>query len=178
LVIAGDITDSELEHLHHSYQGFESDLTHRYRQAIKVDALIIRHTIHQIPLTGRPYAWWAQKRMLGKLNLSQNRDEFFRLTLSKHRAHHILIELRRYQNKTGQWPPTLEQIGAPLGPTALIDPLSKKSFVYRRTHGSFMLYSVGPNGIDQNGRYESSPPDESSEWDDQTIWPQKQSNRN
>lgn len=81
--------------------------------------------------------------------------------LSESRAARILLALRRYKDQTGAWPATLAEIEGQVPPEALIDPLSKKPFAYRPAGDSFLLYTVGPNRIDEGG--ESG--------DDYPFWP-------
>jgi hypothetical protein len=80
--------------------------------------------------------------------------------LSRCRASRILLALRRHKNQTGVWPATLAEIEGQIPPEALIDPLTKKPFIYRPTGDSLTLYHVGANGADDGGAS-----------DDYTIWP-------
>ncbi|MHC4352653.1 MAG: hypothetical protein ACYS0H_08040 [Planctomycetota bacterium] len=80
------------------------------------------------------------------------------------RATPILIALRRYKGQTGAWPETLEQIEPKLPAQMLTDPQNDGPFVYKRDGKSFILYSKGPNGLDEQGS-SSSPAD------DWPIWP-------
>jgi len=71
--------------------------------------------------------------------------------LSEARAARILLALRRHKDQTGAWPATLVEIQGQIPPEALIDPLTRKPFVYSATGDSLVLYNVGPNGIDEGG---------------------------
>jgi hypothetical protein len=73
----------------------------------------------------------------------------------------ILIALRRYKNKHGFWPNSLDDIKGLTSPDVLIDPTNGRPFVYRPTDDSFILYSKGQNNIDDNA---DCP-------DDLPIWP-------
>ncbi len=79
------------------------------------------------------------------------------------RATPILIALRRHKEETGRWPETLENIEPKLPAQMLIDPQNNGPFVYKRNGDSFVLYSKGPNGLDERGS--SSRPA-----DDWPIW--------
>jgi len=81
--------------------------------------------------------------------------------LAEFRAARILLALRRHKDRTGAWPATLAEIEGQIPPEALIDPLTKKPFVYRPTGDSLILYNVGPNGIDESG----------TSGDDYRFWP-------
>ena len=89
----------------------------------------------------------------------------YRRLLCERRAVNIVIELRRFKNRTGHWPDGLGEIASPLDPLALVDPQNGGSYVYQRTPGTFRLYSTGPNGRDENGRHAWDGPD------DWPIWP-------
>jgi hypothetical protein len=82
------------------------------------------------------------------------------------RAIPILIALRRHKQETGVWPETLEQIEPKLPEQMLTDPQNNGPFAYRLTGDSFVFYSKGPNGIDEDG-IASKPAD------DYPIWPLK-----
>lgn len=60
--------------------------------------------------------------------------------------------LELYRRKTGAHPHSLEQLVPDFLPKLPDDPASGRPFIYRRQDdGSFLLYSVGFNGIDQGG---------------------------
>jgi hypothetical protein len=82
-------------------------------------------------------------------------------TLAKLRGCRIVFALRRHKDTTGAWPQSLSEIQAGLPHEALVDPLSKRPFLYRQGHGSFVLYGVGSNGIDDGGNIRS----------DYLLWP-------
>jgi hypothetical protein len=85
----------------------------------------------------------------------------------------LLIGLRRYQNKHGRWPESLDDI-KPLAPVeAFIDPINGGPFVYRLTDDNFTLYSRGRNNIDENGEYEGAWPTRPKRADDCLIWPRE-----
>lgn len=81
-------------------------------------------------------------------------------TLARLRGCRIMFALRRHKDATGKWPQSLSEIQATLSREALIDPLSNRPFVYRQGYGSFDLYSVGSNGVDDGGLR-----------DDCRVWP-------
>mgnify|MGYP001602820621 CR=1 FL=1 len=92
-------------------------------------------------------------------------NELYHRLLCERRAHRILIELRHYKNKTGRWPDSLDAIKYSLPAEALIDPQNGCPYVYQTMEDGFRLYSIGPNGRDENGRHKSDGPD------DRPIWP-------
>ena len=97
--------------------------------------------------------------------------EIYLRQLMYRRGSRILIALRRYRNKTGQWPETLDGIKDLVPEETLIDPINGGSFVYKLTEDNFTLYSKGQNNIDEAGKYKRSY-GETSGGDDWLIWPQ------
>ncbi len=86
----------------------------------------------------------------------------------------ILVALMLCKNKTGEWPEKLDEIKPYLSSEdILIDPQNKGSFVYKLTGDSFILYSKGPNNIDENGQIKA-PADDWLIWPDQTSQTQTQ----
>ena len=82
----------------------------------------------------------------------------------------IIIALRRYKNKHGSWPESLDDVKSLAPAEIFVDPVNGGSFVYRLTDESFLLYSKGQNNIDDGGEHD--------EWfykgpmaDDRMIWP-------
>jgi len=78
-----------------------------------------------------------------------------------------MVALRRYKNEHGHWPQTLDIIKPCVAEVVLTDPHSNGAYVYLITEDGFRLYSTGPNGKDENGRYKSNGPD------DWAIWPSR-----
>ncbi len=74
--------------------------------------------------------------------------------VTKQRGSQLLIALRSYKNKTGQWPQTLEEL-KPRAPVELfVDTINNGSFVYRLTEENFMLYSKGRNNVDESCKHQ------------------------
>ena len=92
--------------------------------------------------------------------------------ISDNRAAQLIIALRRYKNKHGNWPETLQDIKSLAPPELFVDPINNDSFVYRLTDDGFTLYSKGKNNIDENGDRRTKKPD-GTYTDDFLIWPPK-----
>jgi len=62
----------------------------------------------------------------------------------------VSVSLTGYRARTGSYPAHLSDTvnGEPLP----LDPYSGKPFTYRQSGGGYLLYSVGPNGIDDGGK--------------------------
>ena len=92
-------------------------------------------------------------------------------TVATKKGSQIIVALRRYKNKNGTWPQTLDEI-EPLAPAEIfVDPFNNGPFVYKFTDDSFMLYSKGKNNIDEKGEYNYDYEEEKAEPDDWLIWP-------
>ncbi len=62
------------------------------------------------------------------------------------------IALKRYQLKYGNYPPDLNSLVPEFVPTIPLDPVDGQPLRYRRNaDGTFLLYSVGENGMDDGG---------------------------
>jgi hypothetical protein len=78
--------------------------------------------------------------------------EIYLQLFAERRGNRILVSLRRYKNKHGRWPQTLDEIQSQLPAEVLVDPSNNGPFVYKLTDDSFTLYSKGPNELDENGK--------------------------
>jgi hypothetical protein len=90
--------------------------------------------------------------------------EIYLRLFAERRGNRILVSLRRYKNKHGRWPKSLDEIKSSLGEEVLTDPQNGGPFVYRLTEDTFILYGRGMNNIDDNGIYKGR-------LDDRPIWP-------
>ena len=62
------------------------------------------------------------------------------------------IALKRYQLKHGNYPPDLNSLVPEFVPNVPFDPVDGQPLRYRpKTDGTFLLYSIGENGKDDNG---------------------------
>ncbi len=73
--------------------------------------------------------------------------------LAKLKLGHIGIKLELYRSSHGKYPDSLADLGLPLAATT--DPFSSSPLIYRSTSSGVLLYSVGPNGVDEAGRERS-----------------------
>jgi len=106
--------------------------------------------------------WW---RISNKDAFDRMHEMYVRL-LTDRRGNRILIALRGYNKKTGNWPESLDEIKSSLPEESLVDPSNNGSFVYMLTDDGFRLYGKGQNGIDENGRRGDGA-------DDWLIWPRR-----
>jgi hypothetical protein len=80
------------------------------------------------------------------------------------RGSRLIVALRRYKNKNGSWPESLDDIQSSASKEIFVDPINGGSFIYKLTDENFTLYSKGKNNIDENGKYKEGA-------DDWPIWP-------
>jgi hypothetical protein len=94
--------------------------------------------------------------------------------ISQQRGVLLTIVLRRYKNKTGNWPENLDEVKSFAAEEVFVDPMNGGTFVYKLTDGNFELYSKGKNSIDEDGQYNSTWDPNSHELkikeDDLLIW--------
>lgn len=110
--------------------------------------------------------WYARQQVAYYYPLA-SQDKRFRQGRA---ALGILIALKRYQLKHGQWPAHLEEaFGSHPVPT---DPVNGKPFRYLPDNEPFRLYSAGPNGIDDGGQNDNRGKD------DLLLWPRSPTNGN
>ena len=105
-------------------------------------------------------------------------DLYLRL-LTDRKACQIVIGLRQYKNENGCWPKTLDDIIDLVPAEVFVDALSGKAFVYKLTDDGFTLYSIGKNGIDENGERERNCSEKIDNnepcADDWLVWPRSSS---
>jgi hypothetical protein len=65
----------------------------------------------------------------------------------------IMLALIAYKDRVHRYPVTLNELRTKLGWKILTDPFSGKDFPYRREGEGFLLYSIGPDLVDNGGQY-------------------------
>lgn len=95
--------------------------------------------------------------------------QIYNRNFAEKRVCQIIIALRRYKNKNGQWPDSLDKIKDMTEAENFIDPINGSNFVYKLTEDGFTLYSKGENNIDDEGKRDSW--EEETGKDDWLIWP-------
>jgi hypothetical protein len=64
------------------------------------------------------------------------------------RVARVALALWQQRDTSNGLPENLNELIPQLGPLAVLDPFTQKPLIYRRFGNSFVLYSAGPNGID------------------------------
>jgi hypothetical protein len=101
-------------------------------------------------------------------------DTYLR-NITQQRGGRLIIALRRYKNKNGNWPRSLDDIEPSTPEEIFVDPINGDPFVYELTDKNFMLYSKGKNGIDDGGKHDKWKKEKTGA-DDHLIFLSKNSN--
>jgi len=164
-VMAAPAAEPYLDDLAAGCDSTDRDWESLRRDINRVRDICSRLLDDQRPLKFRAYMWY-QRVWYGDHGWIEDRThELYRRMLSERQGLRILIELRRFRDRTGQWPQSLDQVAAALPAGILLDPLSDRPYVYRRSEHGFSLHSVGANRVDEGGRHKWDGPD------DWPIWP-------
>jgi hypothetical protein len=127
---------------------------------------------------------------LAKLLASMSEESYYGThdlylrNIAEQRGAGVIIALRRYRNKTDQWPESLDDIKSLAPAEIFVDPINGNSFVYKLTEENFTLYSKGENNIDEGGIHKITVDPNGLEWlktekDDWPIWsPKTRKNKN
>lgn len=168
----GQATNEDLNQLADMTGAFGNEFDSLFQETKEVEDLLDRRLLDAISAWGRLRNWWDRLHIQPNLEASARR--FYIRMLANRRASRILVELRRSKNRTGNWPKSLDQIESHVPDIVLIDPHCDSSFVYRRTDAEFILYSIGFNGRDENGRFEIGRAvfGDAGDW---PIWPRRHS---
>ncbi len=152
-MINGEVSNADLDRLMIDDRNIQSEFLRLYQEALRAEPLLDRQLMSQFSPIEQLQIWWT------KINYKYSNDFDFDINFCAqryhfwYRGHNVLIALRRYKNRTNQWPTDLDQISSELSVETLLDPFSDKPFIYKKLDDSFALYSRGKNGIDENGQH-------------------------
>ena len=160
-----DITEEHLKIIEAVLPQINIDLKQEWENMLEIERLYSR-VLPQVPnssgLLDRLKEWW-QNIANSDLAMKKVHESYLRF-LADRQGSQILIGLRRYKNQTGNWPVNLDEIKPLVKEELLIDPRNNGPFVYKLSGDDFILYSKGPNNIDENGKKTGGA-------DDWPIWP-------
>jgi hypothetical protein len=71
---------------------------------------------------------------------------------------HLAFALAAYRADAGRYPPRLDELAPKYLPAIPADVFSGKPLIYRPSDNGYLLYSVGVNGIDEEGRWLDDDP--------------------
>jgi hypothetical protein len=63
------------------------------------------------------------------------------------------VACERHRQRTGRWPDSLEAIPKDILPAVPTDPFTGKAVTFRRLADGVVVYSIGPDGQDDGGRF-------------------------
>ncbi len=86
----------------------------------------------------------------------RNIHNIYLRTVAQQRGTRLTIALRRYKNKNGHWPESLDEVKSSAAKEIFVDPTNGGSFIYKLTDENFALYSKGKDR---------------DKFDDWPIWP-------
>jgi hypothetical protein len=83
------------------------------------------------------------------------------------------LALKRYQLRHGTYPPELAALVPDFVPSVPRDPVNGKPLRYQSTGKTYLLYSIGDDGVDNGGDPTVPPPSESLAWlkGRDHVWP-------
>lgn len=113
-----------------------------------------RNTLRQAEGLQAQFSEGGIKHRLGNMVISILETTLRRLISIQALAHmtQTAIALRRYQLSRGQYPESLADLVPAWLPAVPFDPFDARPLRYRRlANEEYLLYSLGPNGIDENG---------------------------
>ena len=146
------------------------------------DAIMSRLSLLGYTNTGEAFFRALNVPDFGKNFVDLSYDSTIAKTLRIEAARDVVvtaIALKRFQLKHGKWPETLSELTPEFLPSVPIDPCDGKSLKYHpNADGTFLLYSVGDDGVDDGGDATPSKPSSSGtpNWSWQRardwVWPQ------
>lgn len=160
-VLEARLTEEHLQAIESMLAPIEDCWASDSRTLVNVERLFELQIIKKQSLLKRLKAWWEYLRR-GSPVINRTHEMYLRL-LSDRRANHILIAVRRYKDRTGRWPESLDEIKPSVSKKEIFkDPTNGGQFVYKLLPTGPWLHSKGPDGKDEKGVRQS---------DDRIIWP-------
>jgi hypothetical protein len=163
LIMRDEVTEKQLQTIDTILTQGDDDWDQQWEDMLKVETIYAKRLLQLGGLRSRIKTWWQYRNYQDPI-IKRMRE--LRLQLLKdRRGSLILVQVRRYKNKHGEWPESLDEIQSQVPAEMLVDPLNKGPFIYKRTEDGFTLYSKGENNIDEGGVNTSNGPD------DWPVWP-------
>jgi hypothetical protein len=164
-IVESDLTDENLLAIEAAITQPDNQWTQDFDNMLAVEKIYVKMLPHAPSETG----WWHQlkARWQKKRDLDAKIDrikELYTQLLADRRGNQILIALRRFRNQNSSWPESLDELLPLDDKNVLIDPQNNSPFIYKLTDDGFIMYSKGPNKIDENGTDKNGA-------DDRAIWP-------
>jgi len=172
LILEGGVAEKHLKNIEAAIPQSKDNWTEVSSKIIEFETLFERKNVSLFDRV----RYWRLWRQFG--SMQDTFDHIRTIYLRQRRGNRILIALRRYKNKNGRWPQTLDGIKDLVPEDILVDPINGGSFVYKLNEENFTLYSKGKNNIDEGGIRKITVDPNGLEWpktekDDWPIWPRK-----
>ena len=137
-----ELTEKQLTAIEAALLPAENTWKQHSRIMVKVQRLFERKGRPRL-LDWRKY--WEYRKATSKSDdhLLDVTGSFNLRTLTNRRRMYILIALRRFKNKTGHWPQSLDRIKPSLSKQILTDPVNNKLFIYELKGEDFTLSDRG-----------------------------------
>lgn len=166
-IVDSNVTDENLQDIETAISQPNDQWTQDLDNMLSVEKLYVK----TLPYAPSGSGWWSRLTAWRERGQDQQAKidrvkEIYTRLLADRRGNQILIALRRFRNKTGKWPENLDALLGYIDKNILIDPQNNDSFVYKLTDDGFIMYSKGPNNIDEGGSDKDGA-------DDRAIWPLK-----
>jgi hypothetical protein len=159
IILQGEATENHLKIIEAAMLSTENNWN---KDSVKIREV---ERLYETIQSGFSYRLKRLWRALSEKDAFNRTHTIYLRQIAIRRGSRILIALRRYRDKNGRWPETLDGIKDLVPEEILIDPINGGSFVYKLTEENFTLYSKGENNIDEGGEY-----DIESGVDDWPIW--------
>ncbi len=166
-IVEGNVTDENLKTIETAISQPNSEWTRDMENMLAVEKLYVKILPYAPPESGWWFRLkaWREKGQDQQAKIDRLKEIYTRLLADRH-GNQILIALRRFKNKTGKWPKSLDELKSSATADIFIDPQNNGPFIYKLTDDGFILYSTGPNNIDEGGSDKNGA-------DDRAIWPLK-----
>lgn len=109
-----------------------------------------RYARYQLRGTVNPITWIVSQ-WLTRPALKRARGKHDRIA-ARLRLLTVELALRCYRSEKGHGPAQLEQLVPPYLSRVPLDPFSGRPLIYRASGTNWLLYSVGPDGVDDGGK--------------------------
>ncbi len=164
-IVEGNVTDENLKAIETAISQPNDEWTQDMENMLAVEKLYVKI----LPYEPSGSGWWSrltawrEKGQDQQAKIDRLKEIYTRLFADR-RGNQILIALRRFRNKTDKWPESLDELLPFVDKNIFIDPQNNNPFVYKLTDDGFIMYSKGPNNIDEGGSDKNGA-------DDRAIWP-------
>lgn len=118
-----------------------------WNEVMQGERLFMRHELQKSFNPWRWIAgWWQNRQVIKKAEAKHN------FMAARRRLLTTELALRCYQAEQGHSPERLDQLVPKYLQHVLLDPFATQTLIYRAQGANWLLYSVGPDGVDDGGK--------------------------